>query len=75
MRAIALGRRNYLFRGSHDAARCTATLYSLMRTCAQHDVPPLPYLTDVLRKLADGWPQKRILELLPDLWQPGPATP
>ena len=75
MRAIALGRRNYLFCGSHDAARCTAILYGLMRTCAQYDVPPLPYLTDVLRKLADGWPQKRILELLPDRWQPGPATP
>ena len=75
MRAIALGRRNYLFCGSHDAARCTATLYSLMRTCAQHDVSPLSYLTDVLRKLADGWPQKRILELLPDRWQPGTATP
>lgn len=74
MRAIALGRRNYLFCGSHDAARYTAILYSLMRTCAQYEVPPLPYLTDVLRKLADGWPQKRILELLPDRWQPGPAT-
>ena len=56
-----------------DAARCTAILYGLMRTCAQYDVPPLPYLTDVLRKLADGWPQKRILELLPDRWQPGPV--
>ena len=40
MRAIALGRRNYLFCGSHDAARCTAILYGLMRTCAQYDVPP-----------------------------------
>ena len=74
MRAIALGRRNYLFCGSHDAARRTAVLYSLMRTCAQHNVPPLPYLTDVLRKLADGWPQKRIHELLPDRWQPTPAS-
>ncbi len=74
MRAIALSRRNYLFCGSHDAARRTAVLYSLMRTCAQHNVPPLPYLTDVLRKLADGWPQKRIHELLPDRWQPTPAS-
>ncbi len=74
MRAIALGRRNYLFCGSHDAARRTAVLYSLMRTCAQHNVPPLPYLTDLLRKLADGWPQKRIHELLPDRWQPTPAS-
>ena len=62
-------RKNYLFAGSHDAARRTAALYSLLRTCAQHDVPPLPYLTDVLRKLAEGWDQSRLEELLPDRWQ------
>jgi hypothetical protein len=40
-----------------------------MRTCAQHGVPPLPYLTDVLRKLANGWDADRLDELLPDRWQ------
>ena len=69
LRDIALGRKNYLFAGSHDAARRAATLYSLLRTCAQYGVPPLPYLTDVLRKLAAGWPQSRLDELLPDRWQ------
>jgi transposase len=68
MRDIALGRKNYLFAGSHDAARRAAALYSLMRSCAQHGVPPLPYLTDVLRKLADGWKQSRLDELLPHRW-------
>jgi transposase len=69
LRAIALGRRNFLFCGSHQAAARAAVLYSLMGTCAQHGVPPLPYLTDVLRRLAGGWPQSRIDELLPDRWQ------
>ena len=69
MRDIALGRKNYLFAGSHDAARRAASLYSLMRTCAQHAVPPLPYLTDVLQKLADGWKQSRLDELLPHHWK------
>jgi transposase len=69
LRDVALGRKNYLFAGSHDAARRIAALYSLMRTCAQHDVPPLPYLTDVLRKLANGWDQSRLEELLPDRWE------
>ena len=69
LRDVALGRRNYLFAGSHNAARRTATLYTLMRTCAQHGVAPLPYLTDVLRKLAAGWEQSRLEELLPDRWQ------
>jgi transposase len=69
LRAIALGRRNYLFCGSHDAARRAAVLYSLTRTCAQYGVAPLSYLTDVLSKLAAGWPQNRIDELLPHSWQ------
>jgi len=65
LRAVALGRKNYLFAGSHDAARRAAVLYSLLRTCAQHGVPPLPYLTDVLRKLRDDVPAT---DLLPDRW-------
>jgi transposase len=69
-RYIAVGRKNYLFCGSHQAAQRAATLYSLTRTCALNEVPPLPYFTDVLRKLAEGWPQSRIGELLPDRWTP-----
>lgn len=50
-------------------------LYSLTRTCALHGIPPLLYLTDVLRKLAAGWRQSRIEELLPGLWQPPAPIP
>lgn len=69
LRDIALGRKNYLFAGSHDAARRAAVLYSLMRTCAQYGVPPLLYLTDVLGKLARGWATARLEELLPHRWR------
>lgn len=72
LRDIALGRKNYLFAGSHDAARRTATLYSLTRTAALHEVAPLPYLSDILKKLAGGWPAERLDELLPGSWQPPP---
>jgi transposase len=75
LRDIACGRKNYLFAGSHDAARRAATLYSLLRTAALHDVPPLPYLTTVLEKLAGGWPAERLDELLPDRFQPDPPPP
>jgi transposase len=68
LRDIALGRKNYLFAGSHDAARRAAALYSLMRTCAQYGAPPLRYFTDVLGKLARGWPAARLDELLPPRW-------
>ena len=66
LRAVAVGRKNYLFAGSHEAAGRAAVLYSLMRTCAQHGVPPLPYFTDVLRKLREHVP---VNELLPDRWR------
>lgn len=69
LRGIALGRKNYLFAGSHDAARRTAVLYSLVRTCAEHGVPPLPYLTDVLRSLGAGWPARQVDQLLPHAWK------
>jgi transposase len=75
LRDIALGRKNYLFAGSHDAAGRAAGLYSLTRTCAQYGVPPLPYFTDVLQKLAMGWSVARCDELLPHRWRPaGSAT-
>jgi transposase len=70
LRDIALGRKNYLFSGSHDAARRAAGLYSLMRTCAQYGVPPLPYFTTILTKLAAGWTLPRLDELLPHRWRP-----
>jgi hypothetical protein len=69
LRAIALGRLNYLFAGSHRAAERAAVLYSLMRTCAQHGVAPLPYLTDVLTTLARGGYADRLEDLLPDRWR------
>lgn len=74
LRAVALGRKNYLFAGSHEAARRAAVLYSLVRTCAQHGVPPLPYFTDVLRKLREHVP---VNDLLPDRWRDlyGAASP
>jgi hypothetical protein len=74
LRTIALGRKNYLFAGSHEAARRAAVLYSITRTCALRRVDPLAYLTDILPKLAGGWPQSRIDELLPGNWQPAAAT-
>lgn len=74
LRDIALGRKNYLFAGSHEAARRAANLYSLTRTCIQHGVSPLPYLTDVLGKLANGWDMARLDELLPHRWRTPEAT-
>lgn len=75
LRSIALGRKNYLFAGSHEAARRAAVLYTITRTCALQRVPPLAYLTDILPKLASAWPQSRIDELLPGYCKPAAASP
>ncbi len=32
------------------------------------DLDPLAYLTDVVQKLAEGWPHRRLAELLPPNW-------
>lgn len=74
LRDIALGRRNYLFGGSHDAARRAAALYSLLRTCAQYGVPPLPYLTATLTQLPTARTAADLDALLPHRWVP-PTVP
>jgi hypothetical protein len=33
IRPVVLGRKNYLFVGSHEAAKRSGMLYSLLRTC------------------------------------------
>lgn len=63
-----MGRKNFLFAGSQDAARRAANVYSLTRTCPQYGVPPLPYFTEVLTTLAGAWPRDRLHALLPHQW-------
>jgi transposase len=77
LRDIALGRRNYLFAGSHEAASRAATLYSLTRTCAQYRVPPVPYFTEVLQHMATG-EVRDLDDLMPHRWHarhPGAGDP
>jgi len=64
IRPIALGRKNFMFAGNHEAAQDNAMIYSLLATCKQHDVNPEEWLIFVLERIAD-WPINRIEELLP----------
>ncbi len=68
MRAIALGRKNHLFAGSHGAAQRSAVLYSLFATCKLQSTNPIEWLTDVLRRLPTH-PADRMAELLPHHWK------
>jgi transposase len=71
LRRVALGRKNYLFAGSDKGAERIAVAYSLLGTCHMNGVNPLAYLTDVIEKLQNGWPNARIDEILPGQWKPG----
>lgn len=64
IRPIALGRKNYLFAGSHEAAKRSGMLYSLLGTCKMHGIEPYAWLKDVLRRIADH-PVNKVNELLP----------
>lgn len=70
IRPVALGRKNYLFAGSHDSAQRAAILYSILASCKICNVNPLEYLTDVLGRIQDH-PIKAIEQLLPYNWKPG----
>ena len=67
IRPLALGRKNYLFAGSHDAAQRIATMYSFFATCQKNDVNPVTWLKAVLDEIAEH-PINRIEELLPGKW-------
>ncbi len=64
IRPIALGRKNYLFAGSHEAAQNAAMYYSLFATCKAKGINPYEWLAATLKKIA-GHPINRIEELLP----------
>lgn len=68
LRTVAVGRKNWLFAGSDEAAERTAVLYTVLATCRLNGVDPWGYLRDVFVKLADGWRHSRIDELLPPNW-------
>lgn len=63
LRAVALGRKNYLFAGSDTGGERAATLYSLIGTAKLNNLDPESYLRVVLSRIADH-PINRIGELL-----------
>lgn len=72
IRALVLGRRNYLFAGSDAGGETAARLYSLIGTCRLNDIDPHLYLRHVLERIASH-PINRIEQLLP--WRVAPLLP
>src|SRR5215469_441856 len=64
LRAVALGRKNYLFAGSDRGGESAAVLYSLIGTAKLNGIDPESYLRNVLSRIAKH-PVNRIEQLLP----------
>jgi transposase len=64
IRPVAIGRKNYLFAGSHNGARRAAMLYSLLGTCKINGVNPFEWLREVLTRIPDH-PVNNLQQLLP----------
>ncbi len=64
IRPVALGRKNYLFAGSHHGAQQAAIAYSLLATCKINNVEPFAWLKNVLNIIPD-YPANQLHNLLP----------
>lgn len=68
LRAVVLGRRNWLHVGQESGGEKAAHLFSLMITCKRLGVEPYAYLHDILKRLP-GHPDKHIWQLTPRGWK------
>jgi transposase len=64
IRPVALGRKNYLFAGSHKAAQRAGMIYSLLATCKMNNVEPHAWLKNILQVLPD-YKANQLHRLLP----------
>jgi transposase len=67
LRAVAVGRKNWLFAGSDAGGRTAAVLYTLAQTCKQHHIDPFAYLQDALTRLP-SLPVEQLPDLFPHVW-------
>ena len=71
IRPLALGRKNFLFCGNHDAAENAAIMYSLLGCCKASDVNPQEWFTDVLTRIPEynNNYSLDLADLLPHNWK------
>jgi transposase len=69
IRPVALGRKNYLFAGSHDAAKWAAAIYSIVATAKWHGYDPFVYIKELLTELPKAKSSEIAKFLLPE-WKP-----
>jgi transposase len=68
LRAIPMGRKNWLFCWTEVGAKHAGIMQSLFVTCRLHGIDPYTYLVDVLQRVGQH-PASRVAELTPRLWK------
>ena len=68
IRPLAIGRKAFLFAGSHQAAEMTAAMYSFMATCKKNGVDEQEWLKDVFGRI-QSHKYKDLYQLLPNNWE------
>ena len=67
LRRLTVGRKNWLFLGSHDGGGVAAKLFTITASAARHELDVWAYVNDVLRQLSSG--EADLERLLPDRWR------
>ena len=67
IRPVVIGRKNYLFMGSHEPRQRTAMLYSFFVSCTAHGIDPEEWLEDALSRIND-LKTSELNNLLPHRW-------
>jgi transposase len=68
IRPTVIGRKNYMFAGSHDGAIRSAMIYSFFGSCKMNNINPREWLADVFVKINDT-KQSKLYTLLPNYWK------
>lgn len=68
LRRVAMGRNLWLFTGASTGGPRLATAFTLVESCRRLGLPTQDYLIDVITKVEQGWPVRRVSELIPDRW-------
>jgi len=69
IRPLALGRKNYLFAGSHQGAQRAAMMYTFFASCKVNQINPWAWLREVLQRIP-AHPVNQLNTLLPHQWKP-----
>jgi hypothetical protein len=68
VRPLVIGRKAYLFAGSHQAAEMTAAMYSFMASCKKNKVNGFDWLKDFFERI-QSHKQKDLYQLLSSNWE------